>query len=74
MEAQDLDQLVSLQYQMHCSAYNCLCSLFIRTQTEPKLYQAFLFKDDVAKVNTDLHLQQLIIFLSIHFIFILRMN
>ena len=28
MEAQDLDRLVTLQYQMHCSAYNCLCSLF----------------------------------------------
>ena len=36
--------------QLHCSAYNCLVALFIRTQTEPKLYYACLFKDDQAKV------------------------
>ncbi len=36
---------------MHCSAYNCLVSLFIRTQTEIKLYYACLFKDDVVKVS-----------------------
>jgi hypothetical protein len=35
--------------QLHCSAYNCLSSLFIRTQTEPKLYLVCLFKDDVNK-------------------------
>jgi hypothetical protein len=35
---------------LHCSAYNCLVSLFMRTQTEIKLYYACLFKDDVAKV------------------------
>jgi hypothetical protein len=35
---------------LHCSAYNCLAALFIRTQTEPKLYYACLFKDDLAKV------------------------
>lgn len=37
------------QLQLHCSAYNCLVSLFIRTQTEPKLYLACLFKDDSVK-------------------------
>ena len=36
---------------LHCSAYNCLVVLFIRTQTEPKLYYACLFKDDLAKVS-----------------------
>ncbi len=45
-----LNMLNNLQIQLHCSAYNCLVSLFIRTQTEPKLYLACLFKDDVAKV------------------------
>lgn len=35
---------------LQCSAYNCLTALFIRTQTEPKLYYACLFKDDLAKV------------------------
>jgi DNA-dependent protein kinase catalytic subunit len=37
--------------QMRCAAYNCLAALFMRTQTEPKLYLAFLFKDDPAKVR-----------------------
>ena len=40
---------------LHCSAYNCLAALFIRTQTEPKLYNACLFKDDLAKVNKILY-------------------
>ena len=38
-----------MQLDLHSAAYNCLVSLFIRTQTEPKLYLACLFKDDVAK-------------------------
>ena len=38
-----------LERLLHCSAYNCLISLFIRTQTELKLYLAFLFKDDPNK-------------------------
>ena len=44
------EKLLNLQRQMHCSAYNCLVALFVRTQTEPKLYIAFLFKDDNSKV------------------------
>ena len=51
-----LSKLNNLQLQLHCAAYNCLVSLFIRTQTEPKLYLACLFKDDTAKV-TFLHLK-----------------
>lgn len=38
-----------MERQLHCSAYNCLTALFIRTQTEPKLYLACLFKDDTNK-------------------------
>ena len=34
---------------MHCAAYNCLVSLHIRTQTDPKFYNAFLFKEDSSK-------------------------
>lgn len=49
-DSKELDRLNALQIQLHCAAYNCLCSLFIRTQTEPKLYLAFLFKDDTVKV------------------------
>ena len=41
--------LNQIQLQLHCSAYNCLVSLFIRTQTEPKLYLACLFKEDSVK-------------------------
>lgn len=44
-----VEKNLSAQRQLHCSAYNCLVSLFIRTQTEPKLYTAFLFKDDTSK-------------------------
>jgi DNA-dependent protein kinase catalytic subunit len=50
-DSNELDRMKSLQYQFHCSAYNCLCSLFMRTQTDPKFYLAFLFKDDPSKVN-----------------------
>jgi DNA-dependent protein kinase catalytic subunit len=44
-----IEQNLSAERQMHCAAYNCLVSLFIRTQTEPKLYHAFLFKDEASK-------------------------
>ena len=50
-DSNELDRMKSLQYQFHCSAYNCLCSLFMRTQTDPKFYLAFLFKDDPSKVK-----------------------
>lgn len=45
----DASRLARLQLQLHSAAYNCLVALFIRTQTEPKLYLACLFKDDVSK-------------------------
>jgi hypothetical protein len=32
-----LDFNNEIQRKLHCSAYNCLTALFIRTQTEPKL-------------------------------------
>jgi hypothetical protein len=44
-----LDSCDELLRQLHCSAYNCLTSLFIRTQSEPKLYLACLFKEDAAQ-------------------------
>ena len=47
-EQLDRDYL-EMKRQLHCSAYNCLVALFIRTQTEPKLFLAFLFKDDANK-------------------------
>ncbi len=37
--------------QLHCAAYNCLVALFIRTQKEPRLYSAYLFKDDESKME-----------------------
>ncbi len=49
MNNERLEKLNSLQIQLHCAAYNCLVALFIRTQTEPKLYIACLFKDDTTK-------------------------
>ena len=48
-DADQINKLEQLQLQLHSSAYNCLVALFVRTQTEPKLYLACLFKDDVAK-------------------------
>ena len=44
-----LDKYENFHRQLHCSAYNCLVALFIRTQKEPRLYSAFLFKDDSNK-------------------------
>ncbi len=46
-----VDRLENVQRQLHCSAYNCLIAMFVCTQTEPKLYLAFLFKDDAGKVT-----------------------
>jgi DNA-dependent protein kinase catalytic subunit len=46
-----INRLENVQRQLHCSAYNCLIALFVCTQTEPKLYLAFLFKEDVGKVT-----------------------
>ncbi|RNA36049.1 DNA-dependent kinase catalytic subunit [Brachionus plicatilis] len=48
-ESAKIEANKDLERILHCSAYNCLISLFIRTQTEPKLYLAFLFKDDPSK-------------------------
>lgn len=48
-DVEQVRQLARLQLQLHSSAYNCLVALFVRTQTEPKLYLACLFKDDIAK-------------------------
>ena len=45
-----LARCARMQRQLHCAAFNCLVALFCRTQSEPKLYLAFLFKDDVDKV------------------------
>ena len=44
-----LEKLNDIQRQLHCSAYNCLVAMFIRTQKEPRLYSAYLFKDDSTK-------------------------
>ncbi|CAF0815340.1 unnamed protein product [Brachionus calyciflorus] len=49
LEPKKIEELRDLERILHCSAYNCLISLFIRTQSEPKLYYAFLFKDDLNK-------------------------
>jgi len=49
INSERLQKLNDLQIQLHCAAYNCLVALFIRTQTEPKLYIACLFKDDTSK-------------------------
>ena len=38
--------------QLHCAAYNCLIAVISCTQTDAKFYNAFLFKDNVDKVNT----------------------
>jgi DNA-dependent protein kinase catalytic subunit len=50
LDADTRERYIGLQRKLHCAAYNCLVSLFIRTQTEIKFYQAFLFKDDEKKV------------------------
>ena len=47
--AEALDKLENRHRQLHCAAYNCLAALFIRTQKEPRLYSAFLFKDDASR-------------------------
>ncbi len=49
LEAETLHKINNALRLLHCSAYNCLVTLFIRTQTEPKLYFAFLFKEDGTK-------------------------
>lgn len=50
-EGEKLAKYKEILRETRCAAYNCLISLFIRTQTEPKLYFAFLFKDDAGKVT-----------------------
>ncbi len=50
LDVETRERYIGLQRKLHCAAYNCLVSLFIRTQTEIKFYQAFLFKDDDKKV------------------------
>ena len=50
LDVETRERYIGLQRKLHCAAYNCLISLFIRTQTEMKFYQAFLFKDDDKKV------------------------
>ena len=37
--------------QLHCAAYNALVAVISCTQTEPKFYNGFLFKDNVDKVS-----------------------
>lgn len=49
LKSSQLDSYNDHLRRLHCAAYNCLCALFIRTQTEPKLYLACLFKEDAAK-------------------------
>lgn len=44
-----LTQSNEILRKLRCMSYNCMTALFIRTQTEPKLYLACLFKEDSAK-------------------------
>ena len=48
---QTKDKFDNYLRQLHCAAYNCLVALFIRTQKEPRLYSAYLFKDDENKME-----------------------